>query len=115
MEIETKNARITSTFLGVEDHGIPTFTLFLDYGGTSQGAGDYSLGGGDPRVWGSCELLFRIMEVVGVDSWEALKGQHIRAKADRGKVYAIGNFLKDDWLDFEQFFLEHHKPAALGK
>lgn len=34
---ETKNARIESTMLGREDHGILTFMLHLSYGGSGHG------------------------------------------------------------------------------
>lgn len=115
--IETRNARITSTMLGREDHGILTFFLFLDYGGSSQGAGGYGLDQHNKvtnsRVgyrFGS-DLLARIMGVVGVEKWEDLAGKHVRAKADYSKVYAVGNFLTDDWIDFAELF-ESHKEAT---
>jgi len=38
MKIEIKNAKITHTFLGFEDHDCFTFILELDYGGSVQGA-----------------------------------------------------------------------------
>ncbi len=111
--MEIKNAKITSTMLGIEDHGIMTFFLNLDYGGSSQGAGGYSLDEyskeQDRRIGGSsgCELIRSILEIVGVETWEDLPGKHIRARADRGKVYTIGNVLKDEWLDFGDFFGAH--------
>ena len=40
---EIKNAIITGTYLGIEDHGILTFWLYLDYGGSGQGFGGYQL------------------------------------------------------------------------
>jgi len=110
--IESKNATITSTMLGKEDHGIFTFVLHLDYGGSGQGAGTYALsyGGYDEKekfVPYMGELLWRIMDTVGVRTWEDLRGEHIRVKADHCKVHAIGNFLRDKWLDFEEFFNAH--------
>lgn len=114
-KIETKNAKIESTMLGVEDHGIMSFMLMLDYGGGSiQGAGGYALdtplkdnnGKFIKRVGGApgMTLIMRILEVVGVDKWEDLKGEHIRVKAEFTSIHAIGNLLKDDWLDFKEFF-----------
>lgn len=112
MEIETKNAKIKSTMLGIEDHGIMSFYLYLDYGGSTQGAGGYALdtpikqGNTFLRRVGTAEglsLIMAILNLVGVGKWEDLPGKFIRVKADMGKVYAIGNVLKDEWLDFEQF------------
>lgn len=96
-------AKIESTFLGREDHGIFTFTLQLNYGGSGQGAGMYCLDGPSPS-WarevpgrdyvdrerrGSVAGLTMIMAVLdacGVDSWEKLKGR---------TVYAL--FADDSW------------------
>jgi hypothetical protein len=90
---EIRNAKITSTFLGNEDHGIPTFFLHLDYGGSAQGFGGYDL-----RFFGY-SILAEIMKTVGVESWEKLPGKHLRADTDWGKVHRIGNLLRDEWLD----------------
>jgi hypothetical protein len=106
MPIEIKNARITGTFLGVEDHGIFTTFLYLDYGGGRQGFGGYTLdkpipGDGYARVGRAAGItwLMRVLEVVGVESWEALPGKYVRVKADTTKVHAIGHMLKDEWFD----------------
>jgi len=113
--MEIKNAIIKSTMLGIEDHGIMTFMLHLDYGGSSQGAGGYALDApikvGDTflrRVGtaGGMSLIMAILKIVGVENWEELKGHHIRVKTDDFKIYAIGHFLKEEWLDFAQFFEE---------
>lgn len=110
---DIKNATITSTVLGTEDHGILTFYLHLDYGGSGQSAGGYSLdnplkdGNGKfiKRIGTAygMQLIVAIMETVGVVKWEDLKGQHIRVEAEHNGVLAIGNFLKDNWLRFSDF------------
>ncbi len=46
----------------------------------------------------------QLMKVVGVERWEILEGKNIRVKCSQNKVHAIGNFLKDEWLDFSKFF-----------
>ena len=113
--IETKNAVIESTSLGRE-HGCMTFMLILDYGGCGQGAGGYVLDGWNAKEqkrtgWvHGITLLSEIMDVVGVERWEDLKGKHIRVKAEHNKVHAIGNFLKDDWLNFEEWCEAHLEP-----
>ena len=109
-QIETINAKIASTMLGIEDHGIMTFYLHLEYGCGGQGAGGYALDSYDndlKRRIGTgigLEMIARVMEVVGVRKWEDLKGKHIRVKQSSNKVYAIGHLLKDDWLNFSSFF-----------
>jgi len=113
--METKNAKITSTMLGIEDHGIMSFMLHLDYGGEGQGVGGYSLD--TPISQGSTfikrvgtaagmSLIMEIMKVVDVKKWEDLPGQVIRVQADQSKVHAIGHFMNNKWLDFSLFFEE---------
>lgn len=108
--MEIKNAKIESTVLGYEDHGILTFNLALDYGGSGQRTGGYRLDGYDSinhktiYTAKGLELIAKIIETAGVDKWEDLKGQHIRVKASFDRVYAIGNILGNEWLDFEEFF-----------
>lgn len=98
-----KNARIGSTFLGREDHGILTFNLELNYCSSSfQGFGSYALDEYDQdkkervaTAYG-LECIIEILRVVGVDSWEKLSGKHVRAEVKDGLVYAISHILEDD-------------------
>jgi len=99
------NARIESTFLGVEDHGIFTFSLMLDYGGSGQGFGQYGLDSWDEKegrrvgtAYG-VEMIKAILEVVGVEKWEALEGQLVRTRATHSSISAIGHVLQNQWLD----------------
>lgn len=85
----TENAVIKSTFIGREDHGIPTFWLHLEYGDSGQGFGGVKLT--------SVDQLLAVLETVGVASWESLPGHACRSRHDNEKVYAIGHFLKDRW------------------
>ena len=77
---------IRSTQLGIEDHGIMTFFLHFDFGGTCQGFGGYTLDDRpEKREVGShrrgtafgCEVIRRILEAVGVDNWEELVGNEM--------------------------------------
>ncbi len=112
---ETKNAKIINTFMGIEDHGIFTFSLTLDYGGPQQGYGMYYLDVHDEETKtrkshpASIVALRKIIEVVGVRSWEDLKGKHVRVKGGghSGPVESIGNFLKDDWVNVGELFKEY--------
>lgn len=104
-ERKIQNARIEGTFLGIEDHGILTFMIRLEYASGVQSFGQYMLDYRDKEkdeIVGNAQgfvLIRRVLEVVGVDSWEKLRGKTIRADADYGKVYRIGNIIKDEWCD----------------
>lgn len=75
--MEKRNARITETLLGYEDHGIFCLNLVLDYGGTCQGLGGLCLEGER-----GLRLIKDILGVAGVDSWEKLKGIPVVALFD---------------------------------
>lgn len=104
--MKEQNAKIIGTMLGIEDHGILTWSLHLDYGGAGQSVGHYvmdSKGGSVPYVsYGA--TIRTILETVGVKKWEDLKGNLIRVKADYEKVYAIGHALDNKWMEFAEFY-----------
>ena len=88
-----ENARITSTFLGREDHGIPTCSVTLDYGGVAQ-----SFGGYDLRYYG-IEFITKLLDTLEVGEWSALVGQVVRADHTRASVDRIGHIIKDQWFN----------------
>ena len=98
---EVINARITGTMLGVEDHGIFTSFLYLEWEGGGVGIGGYVLGGES-----GLKFIERTLEVVGVEKWEDLEGKSVRVETEGlGRpVKGIGNILKDDWLYPKEFF-----------
>ena len=108
-----KNAIIKSTTLGREDHGIMTFFITIQgEKGTCVAIGGYALDEYNPntdtRVFKSesMEIISKILEVVGVDSWEKLPGKYIRFE-DSGWgsiVTKIGNIIDDKWIDIKEFF-----------
>jgi hypothetical protein len=104
-----ENAVIESTRIDYE-RGILTAWINLDYGGTGQGFGGYVLdrapdkSGGRPygdrrasRLAG--HFISRVIQVVGADSWESLKGKPVRVVHTHSKVHKIGHYLKDRWFD----------------
>lgn len=93
-EPEVENAQIESTMLGIEDHGILTFWLYLAYGGAGQGCGGYGVSHGDDLAY----CVKQILDVVGVSQWEQLSGKYVRVLHDNSKVYAIGNVIADKWF-----------------
>ena len=94
IELKTENARIESTMLGRDDHGILTFWLILDFGGSSQGFGGYFVDH-DDVLW---YCVGRILDIVKVEHWEDLRGKYIRARHSLDKVVAIGNVIADEWF-----------------
>jgi len=104
---EITNAVISKTMLGREDHGIMTCFLTLDYGGSVQGFGGYSLDEFsltlDRRIgtkWGM-EFIARILHVVEVENWEDLRGKYVRVKKEGwgATIDAIGHITKDKWFE----------------
>lgn len=109
--MEIVNARITDTFLGIEDHGIFTFSISVEIaGGGGCTIGNYRLNyikdGKMHYEAKNSEAICRILKVVGVDSWEQLKGQYIRVEVNGwGKgIHTIGNLMKDEWFNLKEFF-----------
>ena len=105
------NAIIERTMLGYEDHGILTCFLYLVQTGSGQGFGGYVLDDipkknergdrvGDRRSSILCGFwIKRILEVVGVDKWEALVGKHIRVDGTNfGTITGIGHIIEDKWF-----------------
>ena len=108
-----KNARIESTMLGREDHGIMTWMIFIKFDNcVGCGVGGYALDTYDACysarvcVAESMESISRVLDVVGVDKWEDLPGKYIRFE-DNGwgsTITKIGNIIDDKWFDLKEFF-----------
>ncbi len=104
MIYEEKNAKIKRVSLAIEDHGILTAWLELDYNSGGQGFGGYALDEYDPNkkcrvghAFGT-EFILRVLTTIGVDSWEKLPGTSCRVRAEHSKVHSIGHYLKDVWF-----------------
>lgn len=111
-----ENALIEKVDLSMADHGCFTLAMTLDGGGWGVVYGGYCLGKGylgaeDDFFDGSAagmEYLMRIMDTVGVERFQDLKGKYVRV-ATKGwgdQVKIIGNILKDQWFDAETFFID---------
>lgn len=113
VDMEIKNAQITGTMLGREDHGIFTFMIYVKFDScVSCGIGGYALDyydrESDKRAYSakSLEAVSKILDVVGVDRWEHLNGKYIRIK-DNGwgsTIDEIGNLMEDKWFNLREFF-----------
>lgn len=111
-----KNALITNVDLSMADHGCFELAMMLEGGGWGVVYGGYCLGKGylgadDDFFSGSAsgmEYLIRIMDTVGVEKFQDLKGKYVRV-ATKGlgdPVKIIGNIIKDKWFDAETFFTD---------
>ena len=111
-----ENALITNVDLSMADHGCFTLAMTLEGGGWGVVYGGYCLGkgylGADYDFFsGSAagmEYLIRIMDTVGVEKFQDLKGKYVRVatKGWGSSVKIIGNIIKDKWFDAETFFAD---------
>ena len=111
-----ENALITNVDLSMADHGCLTLAMTLEGGGWGVVYGGYCLGKGylgadDDFFDGSAagmEYLIRIMDTVGVEKFQDLKGKYVRValKGWGNSVNIIGNIINDKWFDAETFFAD---------
>lgn len=110
--MEIVNVKITSVSITMADHGCLTFWVTVEGGGFAVSIGGYAIGHGylgASEFNGSglgIEAMMRIMDVVGVDTWEDLKGKYIRIESNGwgGTVKKIGHITDDKWFDIDEFF-----------
>lgn len=104
---DIRNAKIADTYLGIEDHGMLTFFITLDYGGVIQGFGGWRLDSlGLESKLNLGNLIRDILNNLEVGSWEDLKGKPVRAKIENGSISEIGHFLNDDWVNPKNYYIE---------
>ena len=103
---EIKNAVIKSATISSGGHGLLSAWLHLDYGGSGQAFGGFSLYlpksfkhhmPSGPNYAG--HFIWRCMEIAGVTEWKDLPGKTIRVEASMSNVSRIGHILNDDWFD----------------
>lgn len=112
IKTEIENAKITNVSLTMADHGMLTFYITLEGNGWGTNYGGYGIGRGylGAEEFSSSdkglEAMMRIMDVVGVDTWEDLKGKFVRVKmSSLGQpITTIGNLIKNKWFDIKEFF-----------
>lgn len=90
-----QNAKIESTNLGYEDHGILSMNVNFVGPGWGQGTGCYAANAG-MREW-----IKSMIDAVGVSRWEDLKGAtvRIRRNSEYGPIVSVGNLLEEKWFD----------------
>jgi len=106
---EIVNAKISSTRLGYEDHGIFSADLQLDYGSSGQGFGGIAMDGWNEEKkeregWPhGITFIGQLLHAVGAETWEALPGLHIRVKRRDGLARAVGHIIENKWFDIDEF------------
>jgi len=107
METTIENAKISSSKLGYEDHGVFTAMIFINGEGWGCGFGGYALDGWDEaegRRIGTrfgIEFITEVLNTLGVGNWEDLPGTHVRVETEGigGGIRRIGHIIKDRWFD----------------
>lgn len=94
--MKVENAEIKETHFGPHpDKGIMTFMLTLDFGGATQGFGNYSL------TNTPCGKIKQLLNVLQVPNWESLKGTLVRTQSEGSQIVALGHIVKDQWFNIE--------------
>jgi hypothetical protein len=97
--------------------------IFVRFDGSVCGIGGYAIDGYDreqkTRVFTAkgLEAISKILETVGVHSWEELPGQYIRVK-DNGwgsTIDEIGNLMSEKWFNLRDFFSVEDKTYNKGE
>lgn len=110
-----ENAKIISVDLSMADHGCLTLSMCLEgagwgviFGGRVLGKGyvgakDFK---GSPK---GIEEIMRIMDVVGSDTFNGMKGKYIRVEVNGADfISKIGNIIEDKWFDYREFYKEEN-------
>ena len=117
---EIRNAKITDTSITMGDHGCLTFGIILEadaftilYGGYCIGQGFLGSDTFTAENGSGLVAMMRIMDVVGVENWEDLKGKYVRFVDDAwgSPVRKIGNIIEDKWFDIDKFFKEYGRES----
>ncbi|MBO7211917.1 MAG: hypothetical protein J6V44_13085 [Methanobrevibacter sp.] len=115
-----ENACIKDVSISMADHGVLTYGITLEGYGWGCVYGGRCIGHGylGAKKFDGCgnglEAMMRIMDIVGVEKWEYLKGKYIRV-ASKGlgdTIDIIGNIIDDKWFNQREFF---SNPESYGK
>ena len=115
--MKISNAKITNVSLTMADHGCLTFYLTLEIPNGGCNYGGYCIGHGylGAKEFDGYEkglvAMMQIMNVVGVERWEDLRGKYVRFE-DNGwgsKIDVIGNIIEEKWFSLKEFFLREEE------
>lgn len=112
---KSENASITSTFFGVEDHGILTFSITLEGDGWGQSFGGIALDSWNDQKNKRSEgfapgliLMRDIISAVGATSWETLTGKYCRVERESGMISSLGHPVKNKWVRLSDYIPERN-------
>lgn len=116
-DVEIINARIASTHLGF-DGGAMFGTLQLQGKGFGVAFSGHVIHvqaqTQDQEDWQTAfgmEYITRILNTVGVQTWEALQGQAIRLMREGNQVVAIGHLIEEVWFEPRLLGEQYQKKA----
>lgn len=121
---EILNAKITNTQITMKEYGSLIFYLTLEGAGWGVSFGGYCIGHGylgahefKAETGKGLEAMMQIMDVIGVETWEDLKGQYCRVEHNGlgTRVTKIGHLMKDRWFDIEEFFKANSEEEKVKK
>jgi hypothetical protein len=110
-----RNAKIKSTMLGIEDHDIMSFWIFIEWPGGGVGFGGYALDQYDKkdklnRIGSGYgyQSIRKILETLELTSWEKLPGTLIRIDENGPgtTLDIIGHVMKDQWFNLKDYMKE---------
>lgn len=104
VDYEMELATIGFTSLGRQDHGVFTFLLDLNFGGSGQGAGNMFLG--DPEYFG--KAVQSVLDFFACD-WEHIKGRRVFALKENHDAIVKGLVSEDRtrWMLFSDWRIRH--------
>lgn len=108
--MELENGRIRSADIFIEDHGLLTAFLDIEFDGSVQGFGGYGFDWnprGGRRYSQNCALFVRrVLDTVGVSKWADLPGKIVRVKRNGsfGSIMEIGHAVKNQWFNPREEF-----------
>lgn len=105
--MKVENAKITDVSISMADHGCLTFQIYLEGDGWVSAFGGYRIGNGylgadkfTAKSGAGLVAMMKIMDAIGVERWEDLKGKYVRIASN----IAIGNIIEDKWFNAKEFF-----------
>jgi hypothetical protein len=94
---KVENAQVDSLLIGLEDHGIPSFSVGLKIGDCiHQGFGGYDLRYEDYAT----RLITGLCRVFSTNNATNIVGKFCRVESVDGRIKRIGHITKDEWLEF---------------
>jgi hypothetical protein len=119
--------KIEGVFFGIEDHGILTFMMTFDFGGSGQGFGGYALDTYNKEtkkregIAAGTDLVLELLNLFGVSSLGEIRGRYAYAirdgdhhnsqiigvripKPEGGRCFMIGDWQKKHWPEEHEGF-----------